>query len=404
MRFEHRERGEYVELVWFGVRRGRLGESRPRPFEPLADAAAEANLVAALSREGFVDAGAADRWDFSTNPALEAAVRRDDPTAWLAWAEWLAGHGQPELAALLRHGPPARNNAFAYQWFGDLHSWLRALDKDWRRLPRELQLVSDADPAELAKVLSWPLCRFLERVDLCFDDHEETMPVLLGWPGLEHLRSLALWTDEEYGVDLPDLSALWPRARHLRSLAVVGGSDDGCLGELELPALEHLARRSERLSERELSSLLAARTPRLEALTIGVGRKAGDVTAESFGPLLSGERFPSLKKLAVTQFGAADELVELLATSHLLPRLTHLSLAQSSLTARGATVLARHAASFAHLEVLDVLETSLTEEEGAALFDALPVVGEHNAFLAPDEEPYLLKNYQTRFWEPPPSK
>lgn len=404
MRFEQLERGEYVELLWSRSRGGRIGEARPRPFAPLVGEDAERKRIAELSSDGFVEAGAANVWDFQPAPELEARVREDpdDPARWFDYADWLAAHAQPELAELIREVTPAAGNAFSYQWLGDLHEWYRNLNKDWRGLPRELQAVEDRELAELKKVLHWPLCRFLERVDLCFDDHEGTLPVLLDWAGLDHLRALALWTEDDYGSDLPDLTPLWPRGQRLRSLAVVGGSEDGCMGDLSFPDLRHLARRAQCLPEQDLESLLTADCPRLEALTIGVGRAGSTIEAEAFAPLLSGRRFPQLRKLAIEQFDGADDFVELLAHSKLLPGLTHLSLFQSALSGRGATVLTQHASAFAHLAFFSVRETGLTEAEGADLFATLPVVGEHNAFLAPDDELYLFKNYQTRFWEEEP--
>ncbi len=199
----------------------------------------------------------------------------------------------------------------------------------------------------------------------------------------------------------PSLGDLWPQVQRLRSLAVVGTSDDDCLGPLVLPELRHLARRSGSLTKEELERIVSARCPRLAALTIGVGRDTSLRVAD-FASLLSGERFPVLKKLALEQCPFADELVALLASSKILPRLTHLSLYQSSLTGHGAGTFAKHAAAFSHLEYFSIRETALTEAEGAALFAVLPVVGEHNGFLAPEDELYLLKNYQTRFWEGQP--
>ena len=396
MRFENQARGEYVEVVWGRSRQGELGQSRPAPF---LDLDAEEPFVEALEQQGFVAVGRAAVWDFAPNLELEAALRRDldDVGAWSAYAAWLEVHGEPSLAALLRDSEPTRDNPFSYQWFGDLHEWCRELG-DWRGLPRELQCVSDRPLDELRQVLDWPLCRFLERVDLCFDDHEATVPVLEAWSGLRRLRSLALWTEEDHGCDLPDLSRLWPLAGELRSLSVVGGSDDSCLGVLALPQLEQLARRSQRLSTGDLQSIIDGRWPRLEALTIGAGRRS-TITATELAALLSTERFPALRRLAIEQCPCADELVQLLVRSPLLSQLTHLSLSQSLLTGVGASSIAAQAPAFAHLEAFDIRETALTEEEGQQLFRALPLVGEHNAFVPEGEALYELKNYQTRFWE-----
>ncbi len=419
MRYEHAGRREFVEVVWERMRRGVLGQARPQPFGDLPDAPA---FTQALLRDGFAERGPAEVWDFEPNPDLEERVWQapEDRAAWLTYADWLEAKGQLALAELMRTSTrkPA-DNALGYALLGDLHAWMRDFNDDWRvrGLPRELQCASDRRHRELEAILHWPLCRFLERLDLCFQDHAPTVPVLLRWPGLARLRALSLWMLNEHegddapdghrhvslGPELPDLSSVWPHTPQLRALALVGPSSGNPLGHLVLPQLEHLARRSRRLTPPELEGLWSAQCLGLRNLTIGVGRLRRDdelIAPEAFAPLLEGRLFPRLTRLAIEQYDAIDGLIERLAESPLLPRLTHLSLYQSALTGRGGEALAKHARAFAHLQTLNVRETTLTQDEGAALYQALPVVKAHNAFLAPDEEPYLFANYQTRFWEP----
>ncbi len=181
--------------------------------------------------------------------------------------------------------------------------------------------------------------------------------------GVEHEMS---W------VRFGDLAPLWPRLARLEQLVLQGALGEPVLGALDLPRLHELGVLTGGLAADNTRAIAAAAWPALEAMTLWFGSDRYGFTGDAgdVAPLLAGTRLPRLTTLWLENASFADELIEPLARSPLLPRLAELSLALGTLSDRGAATLARHAGAFAHLARLD-LSFNCLSGDGVARVDGL---------------------------------
>ncbi|MFD0536478.1 STM4015 family protein [Actinomadura luteofluorescens] len=168
-------------------------------------------------------------------------------------------------------------------------------------------------------------------------------PLFDAYPGLEHF--------EIRGAS--DLRFEPLRHERLKALRIESG---GLPAEVvravaggELPALEHLD------------------------LWIGSDMHGGSSSPDDYAPILTGERFPSLKHLGLENGPFQDELAEALASAPVVARLESLSLAMGMLSDRGAEALLS-GQPLTHLRSLDLHHAFLSEPMAERLQAALPGV------------------------------
>ena len=324
----------------------------------------------------------------ATDPALEAAVHAGTDGAALVYADWLQQHGdvRGDLAACFLAGNHAAAHALLAATraglFGDLaillDSEVRALD--WSRgfltgaSLRRLDPESGTDLADLARdFLALPVATFVTRLRFGLagfagtTSWTETMAAVAGARQATHIASLGFddYTADDCAlssVPFGDFSSAWSRLPALEELAIRSGAG-GDLGAIALPNLRRFVRESDGLRTGELESICAAHWPRLQHLEIWLGRAGFQVggSAEALAPLLAGRAPATLNHLGLVNAELAHELIEPLARSALLPRLTSLDLSKGALQDRDIDTLLAHADAFAHLTWLDLGENQILE-------------------------------------------
>jgi len=171
------------------------------------------------------------------------------------------------------------------------------------------------------------------------------------------LRSLTACTFDEaetfFGTRI-ELAGLPPALRGLRALQLQAGSlaVDG----IGAPDLRSLRLRSAGTDRRTLAALAREQWPLLTELELWLGspRLGCDVPLDDLPPLLTPERFPSLRRLALKAAPFGSELAELLTASPLVPQLESLDLSLGTLGRRAAKHLRVHAGKLAHQRRLDL--------------------------------------------------
>ncbi|MBE1537891.1 STM4015 family protein [Actinomadura algeriensis] len=124
-----------------------------------------------------------------------------------------------------------------------------------------------------------------------------------------------------------------------------------------------------------VESVVASDLPNLEHLDLwlGVNGYGGDVSMDDLAPVLSGERFPSLRHLGLENAERQDEIAAAVASAPVVARLESLSLARGMLTDAGAEALLS-GQPLTHLRKLDLHHHFLTDAMMARLKEALPGV------------------------------
>lgn len=223
------------------------------------------------------------------------------------------------------------------------------------------------------------LCIVLPESDGDDGDPDELLARVLAAPPAPALRSFALGCEPVYEdeqdddfFDLetarelaPRLGALerlgdrFPRLEHL----YLAGRDLG-LSTWRFPHLRHVELHFACPEEPAVAAFAHADWPNLRSLRLGLGNfpSASDETdaLAVLGPLLTGERTPELRHLALVHLPDADAVCGVLARSPASARLESLELCDSSLTGAGVSELCRARARFARLRRLDVSHNVLT--------------------------------------------
>ena len=334
------------------------------------------------------------------NPELERAIfiGREDVAAWQVFGDWLESQGDPRgkaIALSFANGPDAERAldehiaTYAASWFGSFYEWYaesygvtrnssaRAM-VEWRhgflydvRLAASRLGGNEVNCAPLLEsFLEAPVARFLHSLAIglyIVDDENDYAGLAALLDGrLPMLRKLEVG-DTSYEESMisasyiPDIDHLLRALPSLHELIVTGA--------MSASSLEHAELRSLALESggigREMSPVIgAARFPKLERLEVWTGQEDygwyGPLS--DYAPLLSGATCPKLTHLGFRNSEQADDFVNVLAESALLPRLKTLDLSKGALTPRGARNLIEHKAKYAHLERLNVSECCLGEE------------------------------------------
>lgn len=238
------------------------------------------------------------------------------------------------------------------------------------------------DPPELPEVLG----RFFERAD-----PSQVTALLLGFAGFDGPSG---------GEALLDVADRFPRLQAL-SLAHSANFDimhavDDITPVLEgLPQLERLDVRGTRnlkfrpvrhetlktlriescnLPSEIVRAINDSEFPALENLDLWLGVRTSEVDvaeADDLGPILTGERLPSLRTLGLQNSGTQDDIAEEIATAPVVARLQRLSLARGTLSDRGAEALLT-GQPLTHLEHLDLHHNFLSDAMMERLKAAFP--------------------------------
>ncbi|OLT25102.1 hypothetical protein BJF79_13165 [Actinomadura sp. CNU-125] len=155
-----------------------------------------------------------------------------------------------------------------------------------------------------------------------------------------------------------DMSALLPAFPALERLDV-RGSDGLALDPVGHGSLKVLRFESSELPAAIVRAVMAGDLPNLEHLDVWFG--ATHVSADDLAPVLSGERFPALRRLGLENSEEQDDFAEALAAAPVVARLESLSLARGALTDRGAEALLA-GQPLTHLRELDLHHHFLSED------------------------------------------
>ncbi len=331
------------------------------------------------------------------NEELERAIfeDRDDAQAWQVFGDWLQGQGDPrgEAIALSFAGDGGQLEKLIAThegvWLGGLYeSVLRS-----RRAPHSTHAKPEAsvewkhgflhhvriaahygrDPKGQRKVealLELPSARFLHSLTIGlyaigWNTYEGLAQLLDGkLPMLRHLH-VGDCEYEEAMISssmIPDVDELLRALPSLHSLTLRGGM--GATSSLAHDQLRSMVLQSGGISPELTRALGAGTFPKLERLELWTGREeyGGYGPLSDYAPLLSGETCPALTHLGFRNAEQADEFVNVLAESALLPKLTSVDLSMGAFTPGGARNLITHRERYAHLTSLNVSDCCLGED------------------------------------------
>ncbi|OKK07338.1 STM4015 family protein [Streptomyces sp. CB02400] len=172
--------------------------------------------------------------------------------------------------------------------------------------------------------------------------------------------------------DVAPLLEAYPR---LRELGIRGSN------ELEFPVVRHEGLRTLRFESGGLPAsvvrnVAASDLPSLECLELWLGEPhyGCDTTVEDLGPLLTGERLPSLRHLGLQNSRFQDEIAAAVAQAPVVARLESLKLSMGVLSDEGAAALLG-GQPLSHLRYLDLHHHYLSDAMMLRLRDALEPAG-----------------------------
>ena len=178
-----------------------------------------------------------------------------------------------------------------------------------------------------------------------------------------------------------------PSARFLRTLEISAGRTS--FPKFAAPHLKALS--IVHVDKQRLRAVVGSVVPSLEELTLVVG--ATDLTPKDFAPLLDGANFPRLRKLGILAYDRGRTLIEVLASSRLLPQLAGLDLSGNNVTDIDVARLFALQKGFVHLEKLVLADNYLSATSESLLVQAGLAVTfgkQRDASLA-DEEAFRIR-------------
>ncbi|MFC9951360.1 STM4015 family protein [Streptomyces prasinus] len=196
-----------------------------------------------------------------------------------------------------------------------------------------------------------------EEAEISWITQGDVSPLLAGFPALE-----------EFGVR-GSQGLRFPALRHdaLRALALESGGlpADAVrgVGASELPALEHLD------------------------LWLGTSWYGADSEAADLAPILSGDRFPNLRHLALRNSEIQDEVAAAVASAPVVARLDVLDLSMGTLGDEGAVALLG-GQPLTHLKKLDLHHNYLSDPVRQRLTETLVTAGVEIDLDPDDAEEY----------------
>jgi len=362
-------------------------------------------LVASKVKKGYRRVGGAPvaaAAQHAANPELEAALlaNPDDDEAYAVYADWLQTQGDPrgELAAIqLQLTKDPKNKKLKSQEtklleqhkahllgpLADFDDML--LDVEWhmgfirKATVKNVYERSDLydeptrDPVAVEEVLGLlldhPSARFLQDLTVGIVEFEDNgyggVAKEIGKRHLPALRRLFLgdFIYEETELNwssIGNAEPLYKGVPNLRSLTLRSGSMT--LGKMSLPELRELVTITGGMSSDAVKSVCSASWPKLERLSLQLGRRYEGALTDIKGvrPILEGKGFPALKHLGITNAELTDDLCRELPGSKILPRLEELDLKMGTMSDDGAEALAAAADRLKHLKLLNVEDNFIT--------------------------------------------
>lgn len=406
--------GSSFTTTWGRI--GSAGQTATKDFEDEAEAERQYEvLVAEKVKKGYQlvsgrPAGAPP--EFKSNPELEKAVlaNPDDAQAYLVYADWLQGQGDPrgELMALQHAmatdpakkasaqaaekklleknkaallGPIAKNaDCFpTVEWrYGFLRKVKVGLDYEMYEDGLRLEKL-------LKQLLAHPSARFLEELVLgpeSFEgdlNYQACIDLLVKHGGPKTLRSLFFgdFTYEDCEVSwshLGNLSKLYAAFPRLRSLTIHTGSRT--LGKIVLPELREFRLQTGGLDRQAIQDICNAKWPRLERLEIWFGNHSygAEGTVKDLEPILAAQGLPNLKHLGLMNAEFTDDIAVALAGSKVLAQLETLDLTMGCLSGEGVRAILSSRDAFKHLKKLDVSNNAVDGGQDEKLKGICPEV------------------------------
>lgn len=350
-----------------------------------------------------------------SNPELEAAILQDPDAvdAYLVYGDWLQSQGDPRGELISLHH--ARNQAQgaeaksfeqqAHEFLRQHESWLvgdvlaqalqsRHLELDWDLgFIRAARVCPDSSADEetvrrlAQELIRHPSARFLRALSVggistfgFIDRYDGITRLIARAGGSQTLQTFALRARRHNGaheypsIQLGDVAPLYAVLPRLRSLVLRGAH--ARLGDIDLPELREFTLETHNLSRPCLDSILSAKWPKLEQLTVWLaGTNTGaEGSVKDVLPLLDGHGPLNLRLLGLCGTRFTDTLVNALHDSRVLPRLAHLDLSGGTLSNQGAQWLSEHAEAFRHLQHLDLRGNMMTEVGVARVSAVCPSV------------------------------
>ncbi len=341
----------------------------------------------------------------AASPELEAACLRaaaGDEGPWRVYADWLQAQGdvRGQLAALVQAGRREEVDARlseddAAALFGDLakHIDLEVYDWSWAHgfwsgvsLKRQ-NFDSKTNLADLTRgVLALPVTRFVHSLRFglaSYESDNDWSATLKAVTESSHAAALSSLRFDDYTSDdcelswtaYGDFSFAWPHLPALEVLELRAGQP-GTLGACDLPKLKRFVRESGGLARSELEEISKAQWPNLEFLEVwfGAAEYGAEGSAAALEAWLTGEKWPKLQHLGLVNCEFAPDLVEVVAKSKLLGRLSSVDFSHSMLGPEHVALFAQHRAAFARLQAVNVSNNYFDADSLAALKEALPNV------------------------------
>ena len=377
---------------------GTQGQEKRQDFDSAEEAKAEyEKLIASKVKKGYRLAGA--------EPEAEAPKKKkspdgapplenlDDPAAYLVYADWLQGQGDPrgelisvqharltdDSAALRKREAQllkGQNDAF----FGDLADLLKedgGLSVTWHlgflksaRIGRDTY-DSDLDVGGTLKaLLELPIAAHLDTISIgmCAETDGNFQDAIDALIKLEppKLRSLFLG-DFEFPdqsdismTHVGDTSKLYRAFPALHSLTLRGAS--ATLGKIDLPELREFTFETGGLGRDCIDAICEAKWPKLRKLHLWFGddNYGAEGDLDAIKPILNGKGLAQLQHLGLMNCDFITGNIDALAKAKILPKLKSLDLSMGAMGDEDAEAMVRHAGAFKHLEQLVVSENYFT--------------------------------------------
>jgi uncharacterized protein (TIGR02996 family) len=337
------------------------------------------------------------------NAELEAAIyaNPDDDAAYLVYADWLQQQGDPLGELIVGHhrngkqflddnqtdmlGPLADYSDMlsGIEWKnGFLHKVTVA--NTFERSPDHDGELEEFDVGELlGMVLDCDAGRFLRDLTIGIvtyqDNGYDGIMTEIGARRLLALRTLFIgdFGSEETELNwshLGNASVLYAGIPNVQTLTLRSGTM--ALGAIDLPEVRHFATLCGGLQKDAIESIANARWPKLERLSLQLGssRYDCDIEPADLQPIFDGKGLPpTLVHLGLANYEYTNEIIPMLATSKILPRIRELDLSQGTFGgAEGVAALIEHKAAFAHLARLDLSESWLDPDAIKAVKHTFP--------------------------------
>ena len=380
------------------------GATKKKSFK--TPALAKAGLEAAIAEQrelGFRELGEIDppTIEVPRDASLEAEIRkhRDDPAAYLVYADWLQGKGSKfgEMIVFANRKKQKQATAIAAKVctlppkMGTV-TWQSGF---WNtiHLQNDLEWMEGFDILRFVRgVFGSPLCAVLEELKLGilqWDNSEQS--VVLAEAGkhawAKDLLRLRIGDVGDADVDMDHHSVgdvgkvITKNFPNLESLFMRSGEDYGSnsafgIAGLDLPKLKELTIQTCALSRKRMKSLTAAKLPALDKLELWFGsrERGANATLADVMPVWDGKLFPRLRHLGLCNSELVLDVIRLLPEGKLAKQLVSLDLSKGTLGDDGVPELVESAKKFPALETLCVDDSWISPAGVRALKKGFPGV------------------------------